>query len=382
MVGQIHRARRIKRILLVVDYCHTGDALRIAPYARAVRAHYPSATVTLLANTHTLPVFQVGGHCDRVVVSRLYDLPNASPWRLRTLQACELVRLAAHLGTGYDLVLTFWWGTPLLHLLGWVTAPHGLRIGYARKLPWLLSSDLGALPGLDPAGEHITLLREAGVEARRLPPSIQMRDADCEVAGQLLRQAGLGSRPFVVLHPGSDWSCQQWLPNRWAALGDELRERFGVDLVFTGSAGEAALVESIRGHMCAASVSLAGQTSLQQLAAVLTRAHLCVCVDCAVYELTQAVGIPAVVLAGPTDPQRIVRGIQLPVIVNPLSPTERSAINACRILHDRDGGCLNDQCPMAGLRQISLAQTLQAVGRQAREAGLSERPVEEVRWAQ
>jgi ADP-heptose:LPS heptosyltransferase len=366
---------RVKRILLIVDYCHTGDALRIAPHVDAVRERYPRSHITLVANEHTLPVFEQPPVYDRIVLSRLYDLPAMAGWDGRLSQAGEWLRLARRTGTGYDLVITFWWGTPPLHLLGLFASPLGRRIGYTRKLPWLLTSRMGMLPDDDPVAEHAALLRLAGIEVARAGPRMRYTEAEAAEAARLLEEHGLdGAQPVVAVHPGSDWACQQWRPERWAALADAIATRFGAAIVFTGVSSEAGYVEGIRRQMRAPAVSLVGRTTLGQLAALLARVRLCVCVDSAVYELTQAMGVPAVVLAGPTSPERVVPGIRLPVIVNPLDDQRRREINDCRVVHDGDGGCGNHQCPMAGLREISTVDALRAVVRQAGAAGLEERP--------
>lgn len=349
-----------KRILLVVDDCQSGDALRITPYVRAVRAQYATAHITLLVDAGALPVFERWKDFDRIVVSRLYARGGSSSFRTRVTKGLELARVVGVLGLRYDLVVTFLWGTTLLHALG-VIVGRNQRIGFARRFPRLLTSNLGELNWRgDHVRPHADLLRAAGVTLPGpIKPLMEFGDDDLEVVTRPLVARGVSTaRPLVVLHPGSDWACQQWLPERWAALADALVATYDAQVVFTGIAQEQALVTAIQSHMHAASVSLAGHTTLAQLAALLARARLCVCVDSAVFEVAQAAGVPSVVLAGPTRPQNVDGNARRPIVLNVMTPSLRQDINECRDRHDARRGCLDYHCPMAGLRELSVEDVL------------------------
>lgn len=368
----VRAARAHQRILVMVAYGHAGDALRVAPYVRTIRERHPSAEIVLLASTHTFPVYEGAGVSDRTVVTRLYEQP-ASARRWHQLWAAgEVLRVLWQLGVGYDQVIIFWWGATLLQVIARIAGWRGQRIGYASRIPWLLTSRLGVFPGGAPTPQHLRLLQAAGItDATAAPPAMRYTDRDRAWVAALLAEQGLNpEQSLVVLHTGSDWACQQWLPERWAELADEIAGRYNASIVFTGVAGEAEYIEDVRRRMHSPSVSLAGRTSLAQLAALLARARLAICIDSAAFELTQAVGTPAVVLAGPTAPQHVVPGRRLPVIVNPLDSQQKDTMNGCRAAHDAKGGCLDYSCPMAGLRQIAVADALDAVARQAEIAGL------------
>ena len=349
-----------RRILLIVDDCQSGDALRVSPYVRAVRARYGSAHITLLVDAGALHVFKRWKDLDRIVVSRLYARRGGWSFRVRAAKGLELLRLVGALGVRYDLVVTFLWGTTLLHTLA-VIVGRGQRIGFARRFPTLLTSQLGAL---DLRGDHVRphaeLLVAAGVRPpASIKPVIDYSNDDSEAVWRLMAAHSVtDARSFVALHPGSDWACQQWLPERWAALADALVATYDAQVVFTGTEREQALIATIQSHMRAPSASLAGHTTLAQLAALLARARLCVCVDSAVFEVAQAADVPAVVLAGPTHPQIFDGSTRPPVVINVMKPSLRHDINVCRDRHAADRGCLEYQCPMAGLRDLSVAGVL------------------------
>ncbi|HEU5438895.1 MAG TPA: glycosyltransferase family 9 protein [Ktedonobacterales bacterium] len=359
------------RILLIVDPCSVGEALRIAPYVTMVRRRYPHAHITLVANNDALKGLERAEEYDRAVQSKVYLYRPFSRVRVRVCQVWAWLGLVWQLGVGYDLVITFYWGGIFQHLLGYAVS-RGRRVGYAHYpaplARWLLSSRLGPFRWTEShPPQHAALLRAAGIEveaAEVAQPRMRYTDHDRAVVSNLLRERGLtGSQRLIVLHPGSDWACQQWLQERWWALADALVAHYKAAIVFTGTANEAAYVERIRRRMTAPSHSLVGQTTLPQMAALLTHSLLCICVDSAVFELTQAAGTPAVVLAGPSRPDTGVYGASRPIVVRRMNDYLAGMIAACQDRHNglNETGCWNYHCWMSGLRDISVADVLRAV---------------------
>lgn len=350
------------RILLLVDNWHEADAVRALPYLNAVRERHPHAHIVLLIAERAAPVFERLRPFDRVVVSRLYEQRSASLRRLRLKKVSELLRLAIQVGLGYDLVITFGGGTTLLNVLGRVVGRRS--IGYANAFPRLLSSDLGRYASYgDIDQQHVALLRACGIRVGTSEvPLIYGRDDEHAVELLLSEHRLATSRALVVLHPGSDWACQQWIADRWAELAERLVADYGADVLFTGVQGESGYIRAIQSRMRAPSVSLAGRTSLAQLEALLARARLCVCVDSAAYDLAVSAETPTVVLTGPTDAKRSLLNRLSPIVVNRTPPQMKDAINSCKEPKHPYGGCLNYACPMSGLRDVSVAHVLEAVG--------------------
>ena len=124
---------------------------------------------------------------------------------------------------------------------------------------------------------------------------------DRAAAEAVLAEAGVSAAaPLAVLAPGAGWPGKQWPAERFAAIGDRLRREAGCAVVLVGSAGETDLCRSVLGHMRESAVSVAGRTSLAQLAAVLSRAAVFVGNDSGPMHLAACFQIPSVVCFGPT----------------------------------------------------------------------------------
>jgi heptosyltransferase-3 len=108
---------------------------------------------------------------------------------------------------------------------------------------------------------------------------------------------------LVIIHPASRWAFKQWLPERWAAVADDIRKRHGWNVVFsTGPAprelecAQAILSASRERHF-----STQGKATLHEIGLLLGRAKLFLGVDTAVMHLAAAMQTPSVVLFGPSS---------------------------------------------------------------------------------
>jgi ADP-heptose:LPS heptosyltransferase/O-antigen/teichoic acid export membrane protein/GT2 family glycosyltransferase/thymidylate kinase len=366
------------RILLIVDPCSAGEAMRLSPYVSMIRRQRPHSHITMVANEDALAGFDRLLDIDRVVKSKIYVYRPYSRARVRICQVFQWLSLVWQLGFGYDRVITFYWGGLLQHALGYTVGNKrtrrggepGRRVAYSNHpqlvTRWLLSDCLGTFDRTKSYPlQHAALIRAAGIELDEdAQPCINLTDGDKLGVTHLLQEHNLASgERFIVLHPGSDWACQQWLEQRWAKLADALLARYNAAIVFTGSSNEVGYIEGIQQRMQASSLSLAGRTTLPQVAALLARSLLCVTVDVAIFELTQAVGIPTVVLAGPSRPETGSFGTWQPIIVRRTSESLAARIVECQDDHNARNvrSCWNYQCEMASMRQITVAEVLKAV---------------------
>ena len=116
------------------------------------------------------------------------------------------------------------------------------------------------------------------------------------------RAGGRGlSRPFMAVHPGSGAAIKSWPIARWAEVIRELREQYDANVVLTGGPGERELVREIAARLDAKPLTLAGETTLGQLAALFARCDLVIGGDSGPLHLAAAVGARTVRLYGPTD---------------------------------------------------------------------------------
>ena len=75
------------------------------------------------------------------------------------------------------------------------------------------------------------------------------------------------------------------------------RSKHNADIVFAGTSSEAQEIESLRAQVPGATLSLAGQTTIQTMAALLASSDLVLALDSGNMHIGRSVGVPMVILA-------------------------------------------------------------------------------------
>jgi heptosyltransferase-2 len=223
------------------------------------------------------------------------------------------------------------------HLLAWL-AGIPVRVGYRRKLGWLLNRGV-RLPRvvMTPIAHQHHLLRKTGFSPNgdilELWPSV----LDEEGAARLVGAAAASSSRLVGIHPGGSgrWKTKRWDLRRWAELCDALATR-NVRVVVVGGPEERVLGEALAQLTNPPPLNVIGQTSLMELACLIKRCDVFIAHDSSSLHLAAAVGTPTIALFGPTDPQRhlppafIGQVIQKEVFCRPCYSTHcRTITHAC-----------------------------------------------------
>lgn len=111
--------------------------------------------------------------------------------------------------------------------------------------------------------------------------------------------SGIINEKTVVLCPGAAHANKQWLHERFAQLAIEL-SLSGCNVVLLGGKKEKRLCEQIKEISKVELHILAGETSLRQSAALLSKSAVVVANDSGMMHLAQAVKTPVVAIYGPT----------------------------------------------------------------------------------
>ncbi|MBD3296851.1 MAG: lipopolysaccharide heptosyltransferase II [Candidatus Omnitrophica bacterium] len=178
---------------------------------------------------------------------------------------------------------------------------------------------------------------------------------DREKAEAVLRKAGGAIRRIVALNPGGNWEAKRWPAERFAELGRELLNRYGdIEIMVTGAVKDIQLAQEIVSLIGAAEkcYSIAGKTSLNQLAAVFDKCALVISADSGPLHLASATGTDTIGLYGPTLPQITgPRGRGLNIVVQ--STTD------CVL------PCYEKRCPKSYecMRSIKTREVLRAAGK-------------------
>lgn len=122
---------------------------------------------------------------------------------------------------------------------------------------------------------------------------------------QLLKKDGIKQADLkIAINPNARWKTKCWEPEKCAQLADILMDSLNAKVVFVGSPADTDSVENIVARMKNKPVSMAGKTSVLDLACLLKNMDLLITSDSGPMHMAVAVGIPVIALFGPTDPEK------------------------------------------------------------------------------
>ena len=297
-----------KRVL-ITKLRHHGDVLLTSPVFHVLKQHAPHLEIDALIYADTREMLE--GHPS---ISQIHCVDrNWKDAGLATQLPEELALSRVLNARAYDMVI---------HLS---EHPRGARLARMKSIQVSVGPEGYKARGLSkfgntPAFTHfyklprrsnarhmvevnLDALRRIGIqppeEARQLRISIGM--AEESHLAKLFEQHSLKRKEFLHLHPASRWFFKCWTVEGNAALIDKLAAA-GQRVVLTAapSESEQKFVEAIVARCQSQPLSLAGQLSLKQLAALSGAARLFIGVDSAPMHIAAAMQTPTVALFGPS----------------------------------------------------------------------------------
>ena len=272
--------------ILLIRLSSLGDVVLTTPVIRAVRSHFPDAYIAMLVAKQSADVLQENPHLDEIITfDRLAKNKDTS----EMLQVVRILRERKFTLT-IDLQRKF--RTELLMYLSGAAE----RVGKGR----LCTVRVPERGNKHATTHYFDLLHAVGIPA--VDPRLELFLAAPERAdaAQRFDAAGVTKAGLKVgLFPGAGWKLREWMPERFAAIGDKLVEHFNADVLIFGGQRETELVHTVANLMDARAVTFAGDLQIRELAACLEKCDLFLTNDTGPMHIAAAVGTPTVSLFGP-----------------------------------------------------------------------------------
>jgi ADP-heptose:LPS heptosyltransferase len=169
--------------------------------------------------------------------------------------------------------------------VGLATAREGAAWFYTDVIPVPGSEALHAV-------DRYWLVAEAlGVGSQPKLFRLAIGESERSWANEVLR---IFPRPWMAVAAGARWATKRWPPEHFAALLRRAQSSFAGTALFIGGGEDASLAQSIAARLSGPAQDLTGQTSLPQLAALLSLADVMVGNDTGPLHLAVALGRPVV----------------------------------------------------------------------------------------
>jgi heptosyltransferase III len=265
--------------ILILHPGALGDIILSLPAIEAVRRQYPGAVITFAANLDFLTA-TAGGYADRLLsfsTVPLHTLFGPSP----DLQFWK----------AYDRILS-WTGAGNAEFETALRSVHPHTL-VGRWKP--AQGDLSHVSSL-----FLQSIRPWVNEARVRPPAIDALPEDATEARTSLSAWGWKGTPLVALHPGAGSHAKRWPASKLRKLGLRILENGAALMVIEGPA-ETGMAEEL--GLQGPQVFPCIQFGLALQKGYLAHCHAFVGNDSGIAHLAAAMGIPSVVLFGPTLPQ-------------------------------------------------------------------------------
>ena len=268
-----------------------GDTVMAVPTLRALRAARPETRVALVGPWATLLAGQGVGDV-LVPYARSWAARLAKWDEVRALGAAAVILLPNSLEAA---VAAWYWRAP--RRIGFAAGGRGSLLTDAIPMP---------TPREHQVDESARLVEPLGVEVgERVPRLASPAEGSPErvTVRRLLAEAGAAGNGDVVIgiHLGAAYGPSKlWPTERIAELCRTLAARGDIPVLIGAADGLDAAGRLTRETPAR---SLVGRDSPELLTALLSEIDAVVCGDTGVAHLAAAVGTPAVVLFGPTDPR-------------------------------------------------------------------------------
>lgn len=292
----------IQRIL-IVKLRHHGDMLLVTPVINSLQQNYPQAQIDVLLYKETQDMLASHPALSNVFVIDRQWKKQGTKAHLRH----ELNLIRQLKGQRYDLVVNLadQWRSAIIARLTGARIRLGFDLPKRRGFLWR-HCHTHLVPVSDHARLHtveqnLSLLQPLGLPALSQQVTMSYPPQDWQTCEQLLRQQGI-TGDYIVVQPTSRWFFKCWSEEKMAATVSALQAD-GHRLVITSGPDtkEREMVERILA-LCPPQgvVSLAGQLTLRQLAALIDHAKLFIGVDSVPMHMAAALQTPCIALFGPS----------------------------------------------------------------------------------
>jgi len=297
--------------ILILRLSAVGDVIRTLPAVKVLKEHYPSSTITWIVEEPSHDFLKSQNEIDEVILfPRRRWTKGIKSLRGMWETVREMARFIVDLRRQrFDIVLDFH-GILKSGLLSFLSGSPK-RVGYDRRsskeMNFLFSNVKVKLPEkrISRFQRNLILLRGIGLEAIESKYRLDIPPEDQEYVGSFFKNVSAGlQRPLIAIHPGTSPKAlfKRWMPDQYAQLADRFIRELDASVLFTWGVEELEWVKSIQKEMKEPSLLGPKTESLTQLGEVYRHCDLYVGGDTGPMHIASLMGIPAVVIYGPTDP--------------------------------------------------------------------------------
>jgi lipopolysaccharide heptosyltransferase I len=291
--------------ILIIKPSSLGDIVMALPALSALRKSFPEAKISWFIRPEFAPLLKNHPHLtetilfDRKFLGQAWFNPLALAallsliWRLNRSKFDAVIDLQ-----GLFRTASLAWLSGCKKRLGMADARELAHIFYTHKV----AQDRDSIHLVD---YYLKIAQAAGAFEPDVQFLLPIDPAAADVVNRLLKTKGIEPNNYAVFVPTSAHRDKCWPVERFAALADKISTQFHLSIIATGATSEKSTVERLRNLANVSIANFAGVTSLNELVALLKGARLVVSNDTGPGHIAAALGVPVVLIFGPTNPARV-----------------------------------------------------------------------------
>jgi ADP-heptose:LPS heptosyltransferase len=285
----------VRNFLLLQHSAALGTAIHATPLIPALREAVPGCGIAVAASGFSLDLLRHNPGVDWLIEtpSPLHDLKGA----VRMLRQRN-----PFFGTTYATLTSV--GNERTRVAAQaVLSGAALRVGFT-LVPQMYRVALDFDPALSQIANNLRIIGALGHSVRHFEPQMFYSDSELAGARETLANGGLqqGQPVAVFVTQTSVTQRKSWRSERFRAAAEFLTRQYGAHILFVGTAAESAAIDALRGGLSFATTSVAGKTSLAQLAALMSLCSVGLTLDTGPLHVGRAVGLPMVIIAPAWSP--------------------------------------------------------------------------------
>ncbi|RKU25816.1 hypothetical protein C6499_14390 [Candidatus Poribacteria bacterium] len=272
--------------ILLIRLSSLGDIVLTTPAIRAVRAHFPDAYIAMLVAKQSAEILRENPHLNEIITfDRLAKNKD-------TGEMLRIIRLLRERKFTLTIDLQRKFRTEMLMYFSGAAE----RIGKGR----FCTVRVHEQGNKHATAHYFDLLHAAGIPAEDPRLELFLSESEQLDTAQRFDTAGVNDGQLKVgFFPGAGWKLREWMPDRFAAIGDKLVEHFNANVLIFGGQKETELVQTVADLMNARAILFAGNLQIRELAACIEKCDLFLTNDTGPMHIAAAVGTPTVSLFGP-----------------------------------------------------------------------------------
>ena len=278
------------RRVLVIRLRSIGDTVLTTPSLIALKRFLPYAQIDILLESWVAPLLEGFDAVDNILVTS-----TSTSDKLRTVLELRRGR--------YDVVINLHGGTTATLFTAMSGAQH--RIGFAGYQYSFLQNhsyppaiDFWGRKAAHSAEQQLALLGYAGIPVEDRPKSqlAVTGAAKMSVDGRLPADVS----DLALIHPAAAFAAKEWPTEKFARTAEFLWSEYGLQTVAVASQVETSILQQFA-KASAVTVTVFNDLTLPEITALASRAKVFVGNDSGIAHIAAAVGIPVVVIFGPSN---------------------------------------------------------------------------------